>query len=146
MNFNISKSLARKGCRWLIWVVLACGLQTGFGQWITQTITLNPGWNAVFLDVQPANPDCDAVFAGVPVESVWAWNRRYSSVQFIQDATRLVPGTPDWLIYLPADNPARATRNLFTVQGAKPYLVKLKTGASSATWTISGQPIVRTPN
>lgn len=127
-------------------LVLTLSVSSSFGQWITQTITLNPGWNAVFLDIQPANPDSDALFAGIPVESVWAWNRRYSSVQFIQDASQLVPGVPDWLIYFPADHPARSTRNLFSLQGAKPYLVKLKAGATTTTWNISGQPIVRTPN
>jgi hypothetical protein len=114
-------------------------------QWTTQTIPLQPGWNAVFLEVQPANADCDALFATVPVESVWAWNRRQSSVQFIQDATQLVPGQPDWLTYLPADQPARATMNLFGLQGARPYLIKLKSGAAATTWTVVGQPIVRTP-
>jgi hypothetical protein len=129
----------------LVVLFLVCGLHASFGQWITQTITLNPGWNAVFLDIQPANPDCDTLFAGIPVESVWAWNRRYSSVQFIQDPSQLVPGTPDWLIYFPSNHPARATRNLFSLQGARPYLVKLKSGAATTAWSIAGQPIVRIP-
>lgn len=130
----------------LVALLLVLGTHTSLGQWITQTITLNPGWNAVFLDIQPANPDCDALFAGVPVESVWAWNRRYSSVQYIQDPSKLVPGTPDWLIYLPANNVARPTRNLFSLQGGRPYLIKLKSGATTTTWNIAGQPIVRTAN
>ena len=70
------------------WLALGCG--TCVGQWTTQTITLNPGWNAVYLEVEPASPDCDALFAGLPVESVWAWNRRFSSVQFIQDANAII--------------------------------------------------------
>jgi len=127
-------------------LIFGLSLCPGFAQWVTQTITLNPGWNAVFLEVQPANPNCDAVFAGVPVESVWAWNRKYSSVQFIQDATQLVPSQPDWLTYLPADQPARATMNLFVLQGARPYLIKLKSGATTTSLTIVGQPIVRTPD
>lgn len=127
-------------------LVLGLGLCPGFAQWVTQTLTLSPGWNAVFLEVQPANPDCDAVFAGIPVESVWAWNRRYSSVQFIQDSAQLVPGQPDWLTYLPADQAARATRNLFVLQGARPYLIKLKSGATTTNLTLIGQPIVRTPD
>src|SRR5437867_7686304 len=85
-----------------------------YAQWTTQTITLNPGWNAVYLEVEPASPDCDALFAGLPVESVWAWNRRFSSVQFIQDANALLPGQPDWLTYVPTNHPARAMRNLYT--------------------------------
>ena len=126
-------------------LILGLGMCSGFAQWVTQSITLNPGWNTVFLEVQPANPDCDAVFAEIPVESVWAWNRRYSSVQFIQDAAQLVPGQPDWLTYLPADQAARATRNLFALQGAHPYLIKLKSGATTTNLTLIGQPAVRTP-
>ena len=80
----------------LLLLALGGGSCAALAQWVTQTITLNPGWNAVFLEVQPANPDCDAVFASAPVESVWAWNRRFSSVQFIQDASKLLPGQPDY--------------------------------------------------
>lgn len=126
--------------------LLECGLSRAFGQWVTQTITLNPGWNAVYLEVQPANPDSDAVFSGVPVESAWFWNRRFSSVQFIQDANSLVPGQPDWLTYLPADHPARATRNLYALKGGSAYLVKLKAGASQTVWTIKGTPVVQGPD
>jgi hypothetical protein len=127
-------------------LLLAGGACRSFGQWVTQTITLNPGWNAVYLEVQPANPDCDVVFAGVPVESAWFWNRRFSSVQFIQDPNQLVPGEPDWLTYLPPDHPARATRNLYAIQGAKAYLIKLKAGAAQTVWTIKGTPLVRPPD
>jgi hypothetical protein len=131
---------------WLVSVVLAGGLCRGSAQWVTQTITLNPGWNAVYLEVQPANPDCDAAFTGVPVESVWYWNRRFSSVQYIQDANTLVPGQPDWLTYLPVAHPARATRNLYALKGAGAYLIKLQAGAAQTIWTIRGAPLVRTPN
>jgi hypothetical protein len=127
-------------------IMLICAASRSFGQWVTQTITLNPGWNAVFLEVQPANIDCDAVFNGVPVESVWFWNRRFSSVQYIQDPNKLVPGQPDWLTYLPAAHPARATRNLYALQGASAYLIKLQAGATQTVWTIQGTPLVRTPN
>ena len=124
-------------------IALLCGVHTSLGQWVTQTVSLNPGWNAVFLEIQPASDDCDVLFSGIPVESVWAWNRRYSSVQFIQDVSNLLPGAPDWLTYLPADQPARATRNLFALQGGRPYLIKLKSGSPVTTWTIVGQPAVR---
>ena len=127
----------------LLLFALGCGSPAAFAQWVTQTITLNPGWNAVYLEIQPATNDCDAVFAGIPVESVWAWNRRFTSVQFIQDASKLVPGQPDWLAYLPPDHPAHATRNLFAMQGARAYLIKLKNGASATTWNVIGQPVVR---
>jgi hypothetical protein len=70
-------------------------------QWTNQTIVLRPGWNSGFLEIQPEPRECDALFAGVPVESVWAWNRRFSSVQFIQDPEQLFPASR--LAHLSAD-------------------------------------------
>ena len=54
-------------------------------QWRTQTIQLNPGWNAIHLEVQPQPDGCDAIFANLPVESIWKWNRRFSTIQFVTD-------------------------------------------------------------
>ena len=112
-------------------------------QWTTQTIPLQPGWNAVYLEVQPEPTDCDRVFAGLPIESVWIWNPRLSAVQFIQDPNELLPGQPNWLTYLPADHPARETRNLFAVRGGQACLIKLKNGAGPLTWQLPGRPVLR---
>jgi hypothetical protein len=113
-------------------------------QWTTQTIQLQPGWNAVFLEIEPEPRDCDSQLSALPIESVWAWNRRFSSVQFIQDPTTLVPGQEDWLAWLPPAHPGRAALNLHILQGAKPYLIKLPDAAPATSWQIKGQPVVRT--
>ena len=63
-------------------------------QWAWQQIVLRPGWNAVFLEVDPAPEECAALFAGMPVESVWDWNRSADSPQFVQDPGTLIPGAP----------------------------------------------------
>ncbi len=126
----------------LIILVLGCGTVPLLGQWATQTIPLQPGWSAVYLEVQPEPNDCDSIFKGMPIESVWAWNQRFSPVQFIQDPNELLPGQPNWLTYLPADHTARETRNLFTLRGGQTYLVKLKNGVGATTWNLSGQPVV----
>jgi hypothetical protein len=114
-------------------------------QWTTQTITLQPGWNAVFLEIQPTPRDCDTLFSGIPVESVWSWNRQFSTVQFISDASSLIPGQPDWLTYLPPASTNRAVNNLFTLLAEHAYLIKLATNASPVTWTLQGQPAPRGP-
>jgi hypothetical protein len=119
------------------------GVLPAFAQWTNQTIVLRPGWNSVFLEIQPEPRECDALFAGVPVDSVWAWNRRFSPVQFIQDPGELIPGEPDWLTYLPTSHLARATMNLFTLQGSRAYLIKLPENAAQVSWTFSGRPLVR---
>ncbi|MGO8678838.1 MAG: hypothetical protein ACLQVX_23585 [Limisphaerales bacterium] len=127
--------------------VLGCWLMPAglFAQWTTQTIPLQPGWNAVFLEIQPTPRDCDTLFKGIPVESVWSWNRRFSTAQYIQDPNSLIPGQPDWLVYLPASSPDRAVNNLFTLLTEHAYLVKLSTNASPVSWTITGQPAPRGP-
>jgi hypothetical protein len=124
-------------------VSLLLGVLPVFGQWTNQTLVLRPGWNAVYLEIQPEPRDCDALFAGVPVESVWASNRRFSPVQFIQDPEELVPGQPDWLTYFPPSHLARPTMNLFTMQANRAYLVKLPDNASQVSWTFTGRPVLR---
>jgi hypothetical protein len=114
-----------------------------FGQWTNQTVVLRAGWNSVFLEIQPEPRECDALFAGVPVESVWAWNRHFSPVQFIQNPEELVPGQPDWLTYFPTSQLARATMNLFTLQANRAYLIKLPDNASQVSWTFQGRPVTR---
>ena len=123
--------------------ILLVSVYPTFAQWITQTIVLQPGWNAVFLEVQPDPKECDGHFASLPIESVWAWNEQHSPVQFIQDPDQLLPGQPDWLSYFPPSHPARAGMNLFILQANHTYLIKLPNNAAPINWTVHGQPVVR---
>src|SRR5262245_52191384 len=83
-------------------------------QWTTQTISLRPGWNAVYLEVQPEPRGCDSLLANIPIESVWLWNRRFDPVQFLQDPQTLTPNSPDWLAWFPPNSAGRAALNLHT--------------------------------
>lgn len=116
---------------------------TAHAQWATQTISLRQGWNAVFLEVQPTPADCDVVFSNAPIESVWMWNKRFTTVQYIADPNTLLPGQPDWLTYLPPSSTNSAVTSLFTVRGGQPYLIK---SATATTLTIRGVPTVRNPD
>ena len=40
----------------------------------TQTFELQPGWNAVFLEVRPEPNDAASVFGGLPLASAWSWS------------------------------------------------------------------------
>ncbi len=111
------------------------------GQWMDQTLTLRQGWTAVFLEVQPNPQNCDTIFAGLPIESVWSWNSHFSTVQYISDPTSLLPGQPDWLTWLPPGSTNRTAANLFILQGGRPYLIKATT---ATTLTLHGQPFIRT--
>ena len=73
------------------------------GQEITQTLDLKAGWNAVYLEIGPAEADPDVIFAGTPVTQALTYYPKNSPVQFIQDPaetpweksgwSRWVPGT-----------------------------------------------------
>lgn len=107
----------------------------------TQTFTLQPGWNAVFLEVQPEPHDPAAVFKGLPVESVWTWLERHSTVEFIQNPNEGLWGRPGWHAYFTAEKETFLT-NLFAIFANWPYLIKLG-GTEAVTWTVTGAPSVK---
>lgn len=112
------------------------------GQVTTQQIPLSPGWNAVFLEVTPEESSCAAVFAGLPVASVWRWMPKTSTVQFVEDPSSLAPEHPDWLVYFPASSDEHALSTLHVIHGGRPYLVRLR-GALPATLSVKGQPAIQ---
>jgi hypothetical protein len=120
---------------------------------VTQTFTLRPGWNAIFLEVQPQPRDPAAVFAGlddpdsdsVDLESVWTWLSRESTAEFIQDPSEGLYGQPGWHAYfnVPDDDFRSNLTNLYAVLGSQAYLIKIKDDAAEFTWEITGIPSMR---
>ena len=129
-------------------VILLLGLVVGGSvgvraQWTSQSFFLSQGWNAVYLEIEPEPLACDDIFAGRPVDSVWRWNKRFEPVQFIQDASELLPGDLDWMVWFPESSPARSARNLHTMQGGHTYLIKVSDAASPFLWVVPGRPVAR---
>ena len=124
--------------------LLSCTLVvSSHGQWASQTILLQPGWNAVYVEVQPEPRDCAAVFSGIPVESVWTWSRRFTSAQFVQDPSQMVPGSDEWLTWFPSNHPQTFLSTMHSIIGGEAYLIKLADGAAPTPWTAKGIPVVR---
>ncbi|MBA4387356.1 MAG: hypothetical protein C0404_05205 [Verrucomicrobia bacterium] len=132
--------------KWRIVIASVCLLQllapAGRAQWTTQNIPLQPGWNAVQLNVAPASNDCDAVFSGLPVESVWRFTKRYSSVEFNNDPAVPLPEPTHWVMWLPPTHPQQFVRSMFKLEGGHAYLVKVADAASPFTWTVKGRPVM----
>lgn len=110
-------------------------------QWVTQEIPLAPGWNAVYLSVQPATADCASVFAGIPVQSVGMWSKRETRLQFTTDPAQLLPRNPDWLYWMPPTDPQAILSSLFSIHGGQSYLIRLRADATPITWRIKGTPV-----
>jgi len=111
-------------------------------QTITQTITLQPGWNAVWLEVQPTNNTASAVFGNLPVASVWSRAERVSSVDFIQNPSEASFNESGWLAWLPAWRTESFLNNLFAVHANRAYLVRC-TNTTPVVWNILGRPALR---
>ncbi len=121
------------------WLAGAIAL-TAQGQWMTQTINLNPGWNAVFLKVQPSPATLDTVLTNTPVLSVWQWNRQFVSAQYTLDPSQLLPTDPHWLVWYSAASGMAFLNKITEFVGGASYLVQLPTNAAPVTLSIKGQP------
>ena len=119
-------------------VLLSMVAATGAVAATTQTITLRPGWNAVFLEVQPDVRAPATIFKDLPVESVWTWFDRASSVEFIRDPAEGLWAQPGWSVYATAPEKS-AANNLYAIFANRAYLIKLG-GRQNVTWTVTGSP------
>lgn len=109
---------------------------------VTQTLNLSPGWNAVYVEVQPDVTSPATVFGALPQGStVWAWTGKNSQVQFIQDPGEAAVYKPKWLNISTA--PAESTlNNLYAIKANTPYLVRVA-GSAPISVAIQGQPTIR---
>ena len=109
---------------------------------VTQTIELQPGWNAIYVEVEPEVNAIEQVFAGIPLASVWRWIPDDRPVSFIQDPSEELMTIDGWYGYFPVDRPESILTNLYNINANKAYLVKLQ-GSSSRTLEITGRPALR---
>ena len=112
----------------------------------TQTFTLQPGWNAIFLEVQPVDQSPAVVFNGVPIEQVWSYFPTLTPLEFITDPSDGLWNVAGWNVYLPPSHPdAAVLTDLFAIQAGQAYLVKI-TGTSAVTLSVTGEPVDRAIN
>ena len=103
----------------------------------TQSIPLKPGWNSVWLTVDPADASPAAVFTNLPITQAWCWFPTERPVEFISDPGEALFNEDGWRVYLPDDQPQAFLTNLRAIQGHRPYLIKLG-GTQPVTLTVTG--------
>lgn len=133
------------------------------GAILTQNFTLQAGWNAIYLGVEPINEapvDADGtpslsvmewVFKGLAdagaLESVWMYTQPISLKDFIIDPSEGLWDEPGWERYVPAqvigaDGKSQGfLTNLYSLHANTAYLVKLRPG-TSGTLQVKGRPVV----
>lgn len=136
MNLN-SRIVSRSA---LIGLMLCCAAFVNAAN-LEQTITLQPGWNAVYVELEPEEKDISALFAGLPIASVWRWMPDSGGAQFIRDPAEGLENVDGWFAWFPEPRPEAFLTNLFRISGQTAYLVKLE-GGTSRQITIVGKPRV----
>jgi hypothetical protein len=104
-----------------------------------QVLNLHPGWNAVYLTVQPASNRVEEVFAGVPWTSVWMWRDRKNPVQYIKEMTEAEWNGPDWLVHFQTNRVESFQNNLYRLFVNQAYLVHVD-GVADVPLEIEGEP------
>ena len=129
-----------------IFMTLLCAAAQAQGG--SQTITIRPGWNAVFLEIQPEPNECATVFSSAPfvgneISRVAMWTGDELGAQFISDPATLTPQSEGWLLHFPNASFGSSVPTLKVLQGGRAYLIK-SDASVNRTWTITGTPIART--
>lgn len=111
---------------------------------VTQTFNLNPGWNAVYLEVQPQSSTPADVFKDLPAgSSVWAWTGKNETIaQFIQDPGEAPVVNAKWLAIF-ASSAESALNNLYAIKANSAYLIHVPAGTPPLTMNITGRPTIR---
>jgi len=106
----------------------------GRAQWITQTNTLRPGWNAVYLHVDSSYTNINGlVNLTDPIEEIWLWNSEVPPSQVL--ATPQLPQGSQWSSWSRAAGPAS---ELQTLSGNSAILVRC---TSAFVWRVKGKPV-----
>src|SRR5690348_241213 len=119
-------------CRFAICFAALLLLPAARAQWNTQTLVLNPGWNAVYLTLAPTPSDCDSIFgANARILSVRRWAPPpIEAYQFDQTTGTTLPQTGSWLTWYPPAHPDRFLMSLVEAAGNAAYLVEVSDGAA----------------
>ncbi len=96
---------------------------------VAETMTLEAGWNAIYLESTPTNAACADFFAGAPVARVASYHSdAYSSTrQIADDGTEIAQKPISYYVWVPGDEKAST---MTALAGGRVYLVY-----ATADWT-----------
>ena len=108
-------------------------------QWQTQSITLESGWNPVYLNVDASHSDISDLVGNIPIEAIWLWSPSANEAQYV-----LSPDAPSetksrWIEW--RNTLGDATSQLKSLVGNAAYLIKLKDGEATTTFNVKGKVI-----
>lgn len=109
----------------------------GIGPFRTQSIQLEAGWNAVYLEIEPRKGDPTALFAGTPIEIAASYNRPVTAMEFIESPNEVLPDRKGWNVWYAPQREDSVLGNLSAIQAHIGYLLY---SAQTYTWSLEGTP------
>ncbi|TQV81171.1 hypothetical protein FKG94_08670 [Exilibacterium tricleocarpae] len=117
---------------------------------VDQSFSLHPGWNALYLEVDPDDGDPQTendrapgkVFAAPEISRVWSHPYASTTAQYIQSPSDKGFNEAGWKLFIPdqpGSNNESFLTNLYAVIPGQVYLVKV-TGSSAINITVRGKP------
>ncbi|MCX7554065.1 hypothetical protein OS175_09260 [Marinicella sp. S1101] len=107
-----------------------------------QSFELKPGWNAIYVELEPNQNRIEDIFSGIPIKSVWRWIPDKLGGDFIQDPAEGLLSVDGWFGYFPEPRPEAFLTNLYTITANTAYLVYLDDN-TNRNISISGKPVFK---
>lgn len=140
-RFN-SASRLMAGLACLLFAMPPAGAQQqedaeGVGPFRTQTIQLVAGWNAVYLEIEPAKGDPSTLFAGTPIEIAASYFRPVTAMEFIDSPSEVLPDRKGWNVWYAPQRDDALLSDLSAIQAHRAYLLY---SGRAYTWSLRGTP------
>ncbi len=139
---ELSRKLKAKVLRVAAFGVAAfCGVAPVHAQWQTQSLTIQPGWTAVYLHVDASYQTLDNLVGSDPsnpIAEVWLWQAPASTLQFVTSPQAPVAGTTQWANW--GRIGTGITSTLFSLVPNAAYLIH-STATTNYTWNLKGRPV-----
>ncbi len=108
----------------------------------TQQFQLAAGWNAIYLDVDPADDDVEAVFDAQLVDAVARYFEPATPVRFIESPDEEPWNSPAWSVWYAPQRAESFLTSLHAIHGGAAYLVH---AVKAGTLSITGEARLRAP-
>lgn len=134
MNRKISHGLSAFAFLFVI-IQAVVAQEENVGHQRTQEISLNAGWNAVFLEVEPIDPEPQRVFGSLPIDKVATLFQGPTTNQFVTDPGVDLFQSRGWGVWYAPKQPEAFLKSLDSIEGNRAYLVHAK---SACVWRATG--------
>lgn len=138
---GLARAVGKAAAGVAVVLTILCG--AAYGAERTQEFQLVAGWNAIYLDVDPANDAVAASFQSGLVDVVARYFVPKTPVRFIEDGAEEPWNTAGWSVWYAPSREESFLNSLHAVHGGAAYLVH---AVQAGTLSIQGETMLRPVN